>query len=339
MVDYVLVHYGVKGMKWGVRKEEKLAKRERSQIDAEARLIRRGKSPEEARRIVTRNKKIAKAVFIAAGATLAVATAYTIRDTNIKQRSEVILEKGAKLSHIRPDLPDFDLDKRLYTTFLDADSDKYDGMFVKHLSEARKTLQTMGRPVANQTAKYTLVAKEQIRAPSQDQAEKLFKTWAQVNNNPKYGALSGTALRRAYQTFNQDAVYGGEDHEKFYGFLKTQGYNAILDANDQFLSGFDAKKPLILFNAASSAVVSGKKVVDESEAIRKANKQTAKLLGKTLAPTIAQYGLLAGAAKAVVTKTKNSVANDEVDAYLKDHPESKKSRAEVAAMLLEEGKL
>lgn len=339
MAEYVLIHYGVKGMKWGVHKERKLAERERAQIAAEARLIRKGKSPEEARRIVTRNKRIAKAVFAAAGVVLAATTAYYIHDMNIKQRSDVILEKGATLSHIRPDLPDFDMDKRLYTTFLKSDGDKYDGLFVAHLAKARERLNGASHTVAEQTAKYSLVAKERIHAPSQDKAQELFKTWAWANKDAKYGKLSGKALQQAYREFNQGAVYGSKDHDKFYGFLKEKGYNALLDANDQFISGFDAKQPLILLNAKSSAVVSGKKIVDETAALKKAKTETWKMIAKDGTPVAAQYVALVGIAKGLRTRSDNKRANAAVDAYLSEHPESKKSRAEVAAMLIKKGKL
>lgn len=77
-----LCHYGVKGMRWGVR-------RTKAQLD---RAAGRRSSSDDAKR--TRNREIAKKVAIGAGTALTVATAATIYATNKSAVDAIVSQVG-----------------------------------------------------------------------------------------------------------------------------------------------------------------------------------------------------------------------------------------------------
>ena len=66
--------------------------------------------------------------------------------------------------------------------------------------------------------------------------------------------------------------------------MKSKGYNAILDANDQFFSGFNAKKPIIVFNPDSTLAKAGKTITVEQvgSPIRREAAQRQTLIGLKL---------------------------------------------------------
>ena len=357
MADYVLVHYGVKGMKWGVRKDRPISKRKQARLDskaetrrdarvhAEARYIRKGKSPEEAARLVDRNLKIAKIVSVTAGVALTAAAINAGNNYRIKQFTETVIEKGQTLQHIRPDTPNFAMDRRLYATFLKGDQRRYDGLFINHLLSARKGLEGLtdeqrkahGIEVASKIAKHTLQATERIHAPSQEQAAGLFKEFL----TDQGGSLSREASKWGkqaaklnYRQFNRELVTDGTSRSaQFYDFMKSKGYNAILDANDQFFSGFNAKKPVIVFNPDSTLAKAGKTIVNEQAGKRLGDLQTAGVVAKQLAPLLgigAGIGTLNYRGKRGIAESNTSAA---VDKYLKRYPGSNLTRAEIAANL------
>lgn len=364
MADYVLVHYGVKGMKWGVRKDRPISKRKQARLDskaetrrdarvhAEARYIRKGKSPEEAARLVDRNLKIAKIVSVTAGVALTAAAINAGNNYRIKQFTETVIEKGQTLQHIRPDTPNFAMDRRLYATFLKGDQRRYDGLFINHLLSARKGLEGLtdeqrkahGIEVASKIAKHTLQATERIHAPSQEQAAGLYKEFLTGRGGSlgreasKWGKQ---AAKLNYRQFNRELVTGGTFRsaknnvtaEQFYDFMKSKGYNAILDANDQFFSGFNAKKPIIVFNPDSTLAKAGKTIVNEQAGKRLGDLQTAGVVAKQLAPLLgigAGIGTLNYRGKRGIAESNTSAA---VDEYLKRYPGSNLTRAEIAANL------
>lgn len=356
MTDYVLVHYGVKGMKWGVRNDRPISKRKQARLDskaetrrdarvhAEARYIRKGKSPEEAARLVDRNLKIAKIVSVTAGVALTAAAINAGNNYRIKQFTETVIEKGQTLQHIRPDTPNFAMDRRLYATFLKGDQRRYDGLFINHLLSARKSLEGLtdeqrkahGIEVANKIAKHTLQATERIHAPSQEQAAGLFKEFLTAQGGSLSREVSKWGNQTAklnYRQFNKGLVTDNVTAEQFYDFMKSKGYNAILDANDQFFSGFNAKKPVIVFNPDSTLAKAGKTIVNEQAGKRLGDLQTAGVVAKQLAPLLgigAGIGTLNYRGKRGIAESNTSAA---VDKYLKQYPGSNLTRAEIAANL------
>lgn len=83
--DDVLIHYGVKGMKWGVRKDRRKSRTERHT----SKYIKKGYSKARAEVLAKRKVRSQNAAMIAGAATLAVAAGYVAADV---ARARALLE-------------------------------------------------------------------------------------------------------------------------------------------------------------------------------------------------------------------------------------------------------
>lgn len=83
MIDDILIHWGVKGMRWGVRKDRKPSKR---QLKNEARYRAKGHSKSEATRLAKRRIRNQNIALTAGAITAAAATAYVVSDIALAKR-------------------------------------------------------------------------------------------------------------------------------------------------------------------------------------------------------------------------------------------------------------
>lgn len=326
--DDYLEHYGIKGMKWGVRKDRK-TNSEPSERDH--RLLGKykaeGMTDEEASKRLERNRKIRKAVLVTGGVAATAAAAYVGTKEFDKRFKGVDLDMNTSIKNVNVFGDELMTDRRLYVTVKESDSKKYRGMYAEQLRK-----QNPWRDAVYET---TLTARERIKAPSHREAKKLFKEYRE--------SLSSSDKRKTpadYIQFNQRLVMsgtGGKDtsiNTGFYNMLKEKGYNSLIDSNDQFKSGYDTRKPLIVFNAAKTLNTIGHNVVKENESKKLARGQAATVVGK-IALKQAGYTVAGVSAAKAIGNYGNKKA---VDAYLEEHPNSKKSRADVYEML-ERGEL
>lgn len=309
-----LAHFGVPGMKWGVRKEEKAAKRydipekkSGHRIRLEAKYIKKGASNDEAEQMAAkriRGEKIALGIL---GAAAVAGAAYTTYREIGKRNAGVMLEAGKELHYINALGDKADLNRRLYTSFEKSDTEKYKGL-----------LATALRKNAENTTIYDTVLKttEDIKAPSHKEAAKLYTQFTR-----------GMANETGYKFFNRRLVseWDSDESRKFVELLKSKGYNAILDSNDQFLSGYNAKKPLILFNAASQTVKTGQSVVDEQLSKKLNAKHMSIIYSKQLLPIVGIGAAIVAGVNAKNTHDKVSVVNS----YFKNNPKTNLSYGEV----------
>lgn len=336
-VDIFLTHYGVMGMKWGVRKEEskeRLARNnvgyfQRAQTEMEASYLKEGSSKAEAKAKAIRNAKVLKVLAITAGVAVTAAVAYVAHKKIVQHFTKTVLAKGSTLQYVHAitnDLSALDLDRRLYTTFLNSDKNIYRGMFtISHLKGSK----------TNPVFETTLRAAETIKAPSHWQAKKLYNQWRATQNDVLLN-------KQSYSSFNKDIVYNTSSTKKFLEFVKEKGYNALLDSNDQFISSYKAKKPLILLNAKSTVVAEGQKVVNLNKAKRLYTRQMAGRIASaiTTQPEMATYWAIGSATVAGIAISENRSSKtkfDAVDTYLKEHPNSNYTRAELYNKLRSKG--
>lgn len=340
-----LAHYGVKGMKWGVRKDEAVGrikahrqKAKDSRIAAdEGKYLNKGLSTEEAHAKAVKREKIRQRVKIAGGVAVTAAVAYVGTQEYKKRFQSVDLPMDTKLKNINKFGEDLNTDRRLYVTYKPGDSKKYRGAYAEQL---RRGNAFDPNSAAKNVFETTLTTTERIKAPSHHQAKKLYKEFREKQlsgvapEDLKFFENNSFFLPKDYKTFNRSLVGTGNKltdsvNSNFYDFLKTKGYNSVLDSNDQFISGYNTEKPLIVFNANSSAVKSGHRIVEKNESVPLSRITVAQAVGREAAKAGAKIGVAYGAHKKVERMSRNL----RVKQYFKEHPNSKMTEAEVHALL------
>lgn len=345
-----LAHYGVKGMKWGVRKKadslKKYAEKRRAEKENsdrtyyEGRYLRKGLSKKEAseaaQRRIERDRKVRKVVTTAAAVALTAAVAYAAYKKIDRDFLSVNLSTDIPLKNINPVGKGRDLDRHLYVTYKKSDTNRYRGLLANTYRENGRIIKRDPNqallngmdPKKFGTSVYetTLSAKTNIKAPSNRQAEKIYREFAKKNSDVR---------GMSYRMFNRSLVDRDDGmREKFFKEVSKKGYNAVIDTNDQWTSGYNTRKPIILINAGK--VASEKHVTKLADsAIDKANKREKMKVYAGFAP---RMGMQLSALGIGVTK---SVRNDRrnaqkmfVDRYRKRYPKTKLTDAEISAKMV-----
>lgn len=338
-VDIFLAHFGIPGMKWGKRKGESTVKsatpkaplkdseKSKHRIRIEAGYQKKGLSVADAAVKAEKRIKVEKVLAVAGAVTVVAALAYTAKVEYGKRFVGVELAKGFELKNVNAFGESIDLDRRLYTSFDKGDSKKYRSLLANQLRRNAK-LDTSKSSTIYETV---LKTKENIKAPSQQEAFKMYKEWAGKKASFKDYKLFNQGIVAIGSGFEDvgDALTGSKPRAEFLSFVKGKGYNALLDANDQFISGYSAKKPLIIFNAASSVVKKGESVVAETLSNKVyANAIVGNATVKALTVQNPAFGLgLAAVGASGVLSSQNRYAP--VNKYLAANPNTKKSYAEI----------
>lgn len=300
-----LQHFGVKGMKWGVRKhidrivenhKENLRYKYRKQGYDEATVEKKLKN-----RI--RNEKIA----LAAGATAATAFAATkIYDHVLDNHLGRTLKKGMTFDTVNS-ATKIDKDRPIYGAFRNGDKQKYRGWYGKEREIRRqmtpeflKKFNGLDRP----DNVYKMKISKDIKIAPNNVAKKTFENLQKNDSNFRQVAkeiknVMDNNAKNDYDSFNIGLVARQHDKrykdaiDKFYGELKKKGYDALNDINDKKYSGYNAKNPVIFINGNKFKEAS-RRVLTKGEMNRDAALTTIKEYIKDLAP-------LAGGTAAVVT--------------------------------------
>lgn len=138
-----------------------------------------------------------------------------------------------------------------------------------------------------------------------------------------------------YRAANYALAGGTQDNEvgkRFYKELKKRGYDGVRDINDKYLSGFDSKDPLIVFNKSKIKDISVKKLTEQqvNEAYnnvmkKKGNKEDLKALASIGSLFAASYFGSKGVKNVISTKQNDEIVRE----YKKKHPETKLSYNEI----------
>ena len=98
-----------------------------------------------------------------------------------------------------------------------------------------------------------IISDRAIKAPSEKEAYNLYK---------QYFKLSHFEAAKTYKEFSQNWILDKEENTKFFDFVKSKGYNALIDSND---SGKYSDSPLRIidskgFKVVKNEVLSAKKI-------------------------------------------------------------------------------
>lgn len=333
--DDYLAHYGVKGMKWGVRKDRgsssskpskraKVTYKERKSYEYQ----KKGLSKEEADAKAAKAAKVAKArkaVLILGGVAMVAAAGYVAGDRLAKDYVGVNLKSGAMLQNVnniggsKPQK-----EGMLYVTFKNHDNKQYRSRFASEV---------FIRDRSKDVFSTKLSAIEPIKAPSNKKAEKLYEEYKRkVRGSDLYAPEN-------YKAFNKDLNYVGKEKDKkaFTDFMKSKGYNAIIDLYDQ-RPLYGAKKPTILLDSTKTATTVGHEKLSEFMSDKGTSRMSSKkayLKGAKVALALGSFGV---APFEVNEALKKRSMNKQVDQYFNDHPNTEMSPTEVYMMIAKDRK-
>ena len=253
-MDAYLKHFGVLGMKWGIRKDSlniKMSYRDKQ----EKRYLERGYSKKDAESLAKRKAQLRTGFLIAGGITAAIGVAAVARYASVELR-DVKLKGGAKAFHIaRGEIKDLEEGRNLFVTIGQLDRFAYRARLgnPKNLPRIERTFETL----------------RELKVPSPHKASKFYEEYARSHSDEITRAfrLSGIAKSISYKDFNTMAPYfsegegwhkmlsnnkaGADLWKDYQQFIISKGYQGLLDENDRNpMHGFNVERPTILFDAA-----------------------------------------------------------------------------------------
>ena len=234
-----LYHHGIKGMKWGIRKE----------YDGTSRKERKRR---------TINKRT---VIIGAAATMAALgiVGYMkyncslknmpihmkkmkfgeLKDLSKMNNKDIIIKSGTKFQRISSkSIEDYSREgERIFASFLRKDNHIYQHSMPKFIKDWQKQGLV---DESDSIYKHILKTKTDIKAPSERLTAELYMEATKSKN-----VDSGKYLRFMSNLNNRD----NKEVQTFFDLVRKSGYNAVVDLND---AGNYTKQPMILLDALNT---------------------------------------------------------------------------------------
>lgn len=308
-----------------------------------------GMTPKQAALAADKRIKIEKIIAITAGITIAAATAYAV-NKHVRDTTDRILKSGTKLQVVTNE-EHKNFDRAFYAAYKKGDAQKYRGLYGDQLKnnvfaqsrDVYKTTLNVDKDIKVVSKKKAADAfadlyktDPEFRKQFTDSVEK-FKSIpvqppkrAKLFDSVSKGMTDKELRKKGYEAFNIGLVNhdenGNATAKKFYDKLKSLGYDAVEDINDQKYSGYKTKAPTIVFNKADKISVSSAKKMADDFIAKEKTIAALKLQTPQLIATGATY-------VAVGTAGVKVIGSSSVKNYRKRHPNTKMTDKEILKSL------
>lgn len=309
----------------------------------------KGMTPKQAALAADKRIKTEKIIAITAGITIAAATAYAV-NKHVRDTTDRILKSGTKLQVVTNE-EHKNFDRAFYAAYKKGDAQKYRGLYGDQLkgnifAQSRdvykttlnvdKNIKVVSKKKAADAFADLYKTDPEFRKQFTDSVEK-FKSSpfqppkrAKLFDSVSKGMTDKQLRKKGYEAFNIGLVNhdenGNATAKKFYDKLKSLGYDAVEDINDQKYSGYKTKAPTIIFNKADKISVSSAKKMADDFIAKEKTIATLKLQAPQLIATGAAYA-------AVGTAGVKVVGSSAVKNYRKQHPNTKMTDKEILKSL------
>lgn len=256
-----LQHYGVKGMKWGIRRTPEELGHVRSQDSpyrsTPRKLIEKGAKLKSELAETIIGKDVTRSQVIP--------RRHISKETSLKKGDKVQHISGVPFSKVQPG--------QLYVSANAKDNAMYEAYLGAKLKRA-----------GFDPKRVVLELKTDLKAPSSKGQYKMFKEFvksnrAQVESDIRKWLINKgkdpdvrSDLKELYDQFINSVETTSESQKQFYSMLRRKGYNAVLDEHDITGSWMQAERPLIIMdtmNTIGSVTVSDLDVKDFQVALDK----------------------------------------------------------------------
>lgn len=319
-----------------------------------------GMTPEEAQIAAYKRAKTEK-VVVGALAVAAVTAGVIVAKKHYDKNVDGMINKGVKLHRVTQNETE-DTERAFYASYKLLDRMKYRGMYGTQLGGLVKddliydvTLETNSK-IKIASPKHAREALETILR-NDPSAMNDFKQALDTRETMMMFGLGGNAKQRNAIKAAQDSLdkgiindnvykaynfmlsdHGGMQHihDSFFSTLKNNGYGAIVDVNDTLFSGYNAKKPVIVFGGSSAVSKTASKSLKSNSIKRDLIGSAALSVGKGVSGIGAAVGTFTGARRLRSEVSRNNRLNSEALQYREQHPNTRMTLEQIRRMLEEQ---